>query len=207
MKDTLEEFPKSLQENEMVATPAADDMFAQGHGKKSSPERGEVFHRIIAKGLFACKRARPDMQPVVSVLCTRVKKPGRNDWNKSVKKMKWLNCTQHDKSTLSAEKGLHSIERHVDASFAVHPDCRSHAGASQAFEGGKGAIQNVSAKQKSNTSGSATSEPVAVDQVLPLTLWTPLFLEAQGHKIKNNRVCQDNKSTMLLEKNGKMSSG
>ena len=121
--------------------------------------------------------------------------------------MKWLNCAQHDKSTLSADKGLHSIEWHVDASFAVHPDCRSHAGASQVFTGGKGATQNVSAKQKLNTNSSTTSESAAADQALPLTLWTPLFLEAQGHKIKNNRVCQDNKSAMLSEKNGKMSSG
>ena len=41
----------------------------------------------------------------------------------------------------------------------------------------------------------------------PMASWTPLFMEAQGHRIKENKVWQDNKSTMLLENNGKTSSG
>jgi hypothetical protein len=37
-------------------------------------------------------------------------------------------------------------------------------------------------------------------------LWTRYFLEAQGYKIRDNKVFQDNQSTMLLEKNGRGSS-
>ena len=40
-----------------------------------------------------------------------------------------------------------------------------------------------------------------------MATWTPLFLEEQGHKAESNVVCQDNQSTMTLEKNGKKSSG
>ena len=36
--------------------------------------------------------------------------------------------------------------------------------------------------------------------------WVPLFLEEQGCKIKENIVCQDNQSAILLENNGKKSS-
>ena len=68
-------------------------------------------------------------------------------------------------------------------------------------------VQSISTKQKLNTSSSTTSELVGVDQVLPMVMWTPLFLEAQGYKVKNNIVYQDNKSMILLEKNGKRSSG
>ena len=56
-------------------------------------------------------------------------------------------------------------------------------------------------------SSSATSELAAADQALPLTLWTPSFVEAQGCPVESNKVCQDNKSTILLENNGKASSG
>ena len=35
----------------------------------------------------------------------------------------------------------------------------------------------------------------------------PSFMEAQGYCIDENEVWQDNQSTMLLEKNGKTSSG
>jgi hypothetical protein len=38
-------------------------------------------------------------------------------------------------------------------------------------------------------------------------LWTLYFLEAQGYKIDNNILYQDNKSSILLETNGRGSSG
>ena len=44
---------------------------------KESPsldsKKAEKFHSMIAKALFASKRARPDILLTVSVLCTRVK--------------------------------------------------------------------------------------------------------------------------------------
>jgi len=39
-----------------------------------------------------------------------------------------------------------------------------------------------------------------------MVLWTRLFMEEQGIEIKRNVLYQDNKSMMLLEKNGKSSS-
>jgi hypothetical protein len=39
-----------------------------------------------------------------------------------------------------------------------------------------------------------------------LVLWTQCFLEAQGYKVSNNVVYQDNQSAMLLENHGQMSS-
>jgi hypothetical protein len=40
-----------------------------------------------------------------------------------------------------------------------------------------------------------------------MILWTKFFLEAQGYYVDKNIVYQDNKSTILLETNGKKSSG
>jgi hypothetical protein len=40
-----------------------------------------------------------------------------------------------------------------------------------------------------------------------MILWTKLFLEAQGYDVEKNIVYQDNKSAILLETNGKKSSG
>ena len=53
--------------------------FAKGHGKKSNPEGSEMFHCIVAKGLFICKRARPDVQQTIAGLCARVKEPHESD--------------------------------------------------------------------------------------------------------------------------------
>ena len=71
------------------------------------------------------------------------------------------------------------------------------------LENGKGGIENISTKQKINTDSSAIAELVGVH----LVLWTKLFLEEQGYKIESNKEFQDNKSTILLEENGKRSSG
>ena len=57
-----------------------------------------------------------------------------------------------------------------------------------------------------NTRSSTESEVVAVNVIMPQVLWTNYFMQAQGYGSKNTIVYQDNKSAILLEKNGKMSS-
>ena len=152
-------------------------------------------------------RARPDIKPTITVLCTRVSKPGKNDWGKLVRLMKYLNNTINDKLILNAKNGVRAIEWYVDVAFAVHPDYRSHTGGVMMFKGGTGAVLSQSSKQKINTDSSTTAELVGVHDVLPMILWTPLFLEQQGYLIKENTVYQDNMSAILLEKNGKRSAG
>ena len=48
---------------------------------------------------------------------------------------------------------------------------------------------------------------MAIDDILPLVLWTSLFMSCQGYLVNENCVFQGNKSAILLEKNGKKSSG
>ena len=71
---------------------------------------------------------------------------------------------------------------------------------------GKGFMLSTSRKQQLNTRSSTEAELVAVDDGMSIMLWTKLFLEAQGHEIEDNILHQDNKSAILLEKNGKASS-
>ena len=96
------------------------------------------------------------------------------------------------------------VKWYADASFAVHPDFKSHTGACASL--GTGAVMSMSRKQKLNTRSSTEAELVAVDDAINLVLWTKLFLEEQGYKVDKNFLFQDNKSAILLEKNGKKSS-
>jgi hypothetical protein len=114
-----------------------------------------------------------------------------------------LNGTREDKLYLSAEN-LHVIKWHVDASFAVHPDFRSHTGGVMTYGGG--VIQSMSRKQQLNTRSSTEAELVGADDAATKILWTKLFMEAQGYEITHNILYQDNQSAILLEKNGKRSS-
>jgi hypothetical protein len=53
---------------------------------------------------------------------------------------------------------------------------------------------------------STETELVRVDDCMPAICWTRYFLEAQGYHVTENIVYQDNKSAILLERNGKASS-
>ena len=72
---------------------------------------------------------------------------------------------------------------------------------------GQGFLIASSMKHKINTRSSTESELVGVDDMMSSILWTRYFLNHQGYKVNNNIFFQDNKSLMLLERNGKASSG
>jgi hypothetical protein len=93
---------------------------------------------------------------------------------------------------------------YVDALFAVHPNMRGHSGGGLTM--GRGFPIVSSMKQKLNTQSSTESKLVGIDDMMPSILWSRYFLQAQGYKVGNNIIFQDNQSTMLLERNGKASS-
>lgn len=64
---------------------------------------------------------------------------------------------------------------------------------------------STSTRQKINTKSSTKAELVSTNDLMPQVLWTHYFLEAQGYKLNENGVFQDNQSAILLEKNGKRS--
>ena len=204
VKNMLKEFPVELKTTDTAMTPAADDLFDKGPNKPIKQDKKEVFHTTVAKGLFLSKRARPDLQPTVPFLCTRVKAPDTDDYKKLVRMLWYLNGTKKLKMVLKADN-LTILKWYVDAEFAVHKDMKSHTGAMMTI--GKGCMYGSSTRQKLNKKSSTEAELVAVDDVMAQILWTKYFLEAQGYKVDENNLFQDNKSAILLEKNGKASSG
>jgi hypothetical protein len=107
---------------------------------------------------------------------------------------------------LTLETALPMIIRWwIDSAYGVHSDCKSHTGGAMSL--GKGCPINMSRKQRINTRSSTEAELVGVNDNMTMVLWTKLFLEAQGLEVTDNIIYQDNKSTMLLEKNGRQSSG
>jgi Reverse transcriptase (RNA-dependent DNA polymerase) len=65
------------------ATPASNHLFeVNPEATKLDNDAFDMFHHNTAKLLFLCKRARPDTQTAVSFLCTRVKGPDVDDYQK-----------------------------------------------------------------------------------------------------------------------------
>jgi hypothetical protein len=89
---------------------------------------------------------------------------------------------------------------YIDGAHAVHNDCKGHSGLF--VTQGKGAMINVSKKLGLVTNSSTETEIVATGERLPKCTWFRYFRLAQGEPIKEDILMQDNKSTMLLQKNG-----
>jgi hypothetical protein len=183
---------------------APDNLFTVNEDcEKISQEKVVQFHNLVAKTLYATKRARPDTCTAISFLTTRVRDPDTDDWKKLCHLMRYLRGSRSMPLILSAN-GSHILKWYVDASFAVHPNLRGHSGGGLTL--GRGMPIVGSNKHKLNTRSSTESEIVAADDFMPAICWTRYFLDAQGYNVEDNILYQDNKSSILLETNGKASS-
>jgi hypothetical protein len=72
---------------------------------------------------------------------------------------------------------------------------------------GKGFIILVTTGQKLNTRSLTEAELVAVDDCMSLNIWAQHFLVEHMYPVGGNIILQNNKSSVLLEVNGKASSG
>ena len=120
------------------SSPAGDHLFTvrEDVDQKLLPEeQARQFHRTVAQLLFLCKRARPDIEPVVSFLTTRVKEPDEDEWGKLKHGLGYLKGTVYMKRHMKADS-LSMIRWWVDAPYGVHWDCKGHTGAMMSI--GKG---------------------------------------------------------------------
>jgi hypothetical protein len=168
--------------------------------EKLQPNKVMEFHDLVAKTLYATKRARSDTCTAIAFLTMRVRAPNKDDWNKLVHLMKYLRGTRTLPLILSTN-GSGILKWWVDASFAVHPNMRGNSGGGLYL--GRGFPLVSSTKQKLNTRSSTKTKIVGANDFMPAICWTQYFKEAQGYQIKDNVLFQDNKSAILLEKNGK----
>ena len=140
--------------------------------EKISQDKVVQFHNLVAKTLYATKRARPDTCTAIAYLTTRVQEPNTDDWKKLCHMMRYLRGSRKMPLILSAI-GSHILKWWVDASFAVHPNMRGHSGGGLSM--GRGMPIVGSTKHKLITRSSTESEIVAADDFMPAVWWTRYF--------------------------------
>ena len=207
MKDYLTECIDSFGEvlNSNARTPANPSLMTVNEdAEKLNEEKQALFHHIVAKLLYICKRARLDLQVAIGFLCTRVKEPTVQDWQKLKRVLMYTRGTI-DMPRIMSLKNFSTMDIYVDAAHAVHHNMRSQTGG--CIQMGTGLIHSRSSKQKLNTKSSTESEFVGSSDYLPYSLWMIYFFEAQGYSIKKKIFKQDNQSTMKLLRNGRRSAG
>ena len=204
MPQYVEEMMEQFEVEGRAATPALENLFEV---REESPllddNLQEIFHSRVAKVLYIAKRVRPELLPTVIFLATRVKKASEDDWFKLTRMLKYINGTRELGIILEAENIL-SIRSYIDASFAVHPDMRSHSGACITL--GKGPVFSKSSKQKLMSKSSTEAELIGLSDNFPQVIWTRNFLIEQGYDVPPGKVYQDNQSTITMVKKGRSTS-
>ena len=163
----------------------------------------EQFHTITAKTLWASQRTRPDVQLPVGFCCTRIQESTDHDWKKLTHLMSYLWTTRFIPLIIMSD-GKDTII-YIDGAHAVHSNCKGHSGLF--VTQGKGAMISVSKKLGLVTNSSTETEIVATGERLPKCTWFRYFRIEQGEPVKEDLLMQDNKSCMLLQKNGQFSVG
>jgi len=106
----------------IATTPAASHLFTVNEkAEKLDDEKSEIYHHLVAKILYLSKRTRPDLQPTVAFLATRVKAPDVDDWKKLGRCLTYIRESADEVLTLKADS-MSKIQWWIDASFAVHQD-------------------------------------------------------------------------------------
>jgi hypothetical protein len=151
MRDYLVEsiMESNLDVSKSVTTTAQKHLFDID---KLSPRllivEAESFHSVVAKLLYVSIQAQPDILLTVSFLCTRVSKSTQQDQQKLLRLLQYLSGTLDLTLTIGADD-LSNLRTWVDASYALHPNMKSHTGG--VISKGTGGLVCKSSKQKLNT--------------------------------------------------------
>ena len=94
-----------------------------------------IFHFIVAILLWVEKRGRPNIEPVILFLCTRVTKSTKEDKATLRRVLKYIKHTIYDKSVMVADS-LRQFCAWVDAAYGVHPDLKSPLAAASLLDTG-----------------------------------------------------------------------
>ena len=77
-----------------IKTPTGNHLFKVDDAGVKMCERDKIiFRRLVAKLLFLIKRERPDIQPTIVFLTTRVRNPDEDDWKKLRRLISYFNAT------------------------------------------------------------------------------------------------------------------
>ena len=81
-----------------------------------------TLHFIVLNPLWVAKRGVPDIEPAISLMCTKVTKSTVEDKPKLKSALKFLKHTINDNRVVEAD----NLCTRVDTEYGVHPDLKSH---------------------------------------------------------------------------------
>jgi hypothetical protein len=181
-------------------TPAVKECFKLRESPKLDVTGQKTFHTIVAKLLYLAKQARPDILTATSFLCTRVKEPTKNDQQKLLRVIGYLEATKHYRYTISPSKPLGFLA-YVHAAFATHEDSKSHSEVAIFIAGVL--VYTASKKQACVTKSPIESELVILTDYIGLDeLFEEFISFILNDKLPTTIFLQDSTSVVTLVTQG-----
>ena len=140
-----------------------------------SKEKREIFHSVIARGIFICTRCRPDGLRTVGVLTGRVREPNQSNWNKGRRLVRYFACNRELHLILRYDR-LRICKCSVDAAFMVYPEFKSQSRGLTMMRKMVGGMASDRTKQKLNRRSSTEAKIVSSDDFITNISWCKNFL-------------------------------
>jgi len=92
IQECIDSFGEAINSN--AGTPANKNLFEiDEDAMVLDNEKATIYHHIVQKLLHVCKRARVDIQVAIAFMCTRVRQPSIQDWQKLRRLLQYLRGT------------------------------------------------------------------------------------------------------------------
>ena len=143
--------------------------------------------------------SRPEISYAVSLLCAKSHAPTTDDWTAAKRVGRYLVGTRDMGTVYSKGTGHLWAHGYADASYANHPDARSHSGNVFNLFPFSGPIYVMSKKQSLVALSSTEAELEALKSMTTLVPWVRGFLTELGLEITNSiPVFEDNQAAIHL---------
>ena len=160
------------------------------------------FKSIIMEMMYLT-HVRVDILKEVILLASYAHKPSIKIWEGVYNILYYLNSNRGYCIRLTCENDDTFINLYADASYACHPDSRSHSGIITMLGSNGGIIQVKSKKQNIVTLSSTEAELYALVEGIKLCYYLAVILLETGVNDKLNIIChQDNLAAKLIAENG-----
>jgi hypothetical protein len=152
--------------------------------------------------MFLSQRTYPEIRPAVIKLSTKYNKATEEDMKKARRVAEYIYGCKEDHKLVLKPKNLKLISA-ADASYAEHPDGKSHSGGVVGFESDTGCYFGfISAKQPVIAKSSGEAELIAQNKVGDLVEWARELLEELGYIQRKVPMFVDSTCAMQMVKQG-----
>ena len=152
--------------------------------------------------MFLSQRTYPEIRPAVIKLSTKYNKATEDDMRKAVRVAEYIyGCKDTHKLVLNP-KSMRLVSA-ADASYAEHPDGKSHSGGVVGFESDTSCYFGfVSSKQPVVAKSAGEAELIAQNKVGDLVEWAREMLDEMGYSQKKVPMLVDSTCAMQMVKQG-----